>query len=1351
MDSFDDDSNIDWGRSDHLFFGGGGDVLINCTNDTSYNPNLVGLWHFDEGSGTIAYDRSTNGHNGILGGDGVGTDQPAWTTGKYGKALSFDGVDDYVEVVENNSLDISGAISVEAWIKFKGSSTYSSRCILAKCWGGGYSRGGYIFHFTDSNTYSDGNFRLVFQKTNGNPGEGGGNYGSNTNWDRVVSEKKDWLSDVWYHVVGVWDGTTNTDSLKIYINGSLDATHTPNIKATSILANDYPLHIGNLNYSSPNGQFDGEIDEVAIYDIALTHSEIKYHHKNGSGFQLFKQANLTSKPIALPAAMNWDTLIINKFQPGNTFLNVTILDASNNQPIPGSSTYIVDGEFDISYIDRIQYPTIKLNATFAGNGLRTPRLYYWGVSWNASHTWCDTLFGGKKIESSNNVELLEGMVQFRNSSNLISTSINISNNYYYKTLIINKLEPDGGYLNATILNASSNTGIAGFINLTDTSIDLSGIDQTIYPSIKVKATYSSGGLLGRLYYWSVKMVSPPVQIRPLKDKNTAMEDEEYYMQYWNFGYNTVTTWIFKSNAPWLAWDPVENRIYGTPNNGEVNSFWVQLNITDGLGNFDEHNFNIDVNNTPPKILTENLLFAIENRNYYIDYNSNDDGQGTISWYLDTEVTWLRIDQATGELSGIATNEIFNSYLINITVDDGNGGVDSTEFELSMYYNPVIITENVTSAFENEYYSVDYNATDIDGDNVFEWYLETNASWLGIEKDSGLLYGTPKNEDVGFYFVNVTVKDSREGSSSQNFSLEVINVNDPPMWVDVPKYTTIKELGVYYFDVNATDIDMGDTLEFDIYSEPEIDITIDPATGIIEWTAIIEDRETSSFNFDLTISVTDGEVMIWTNFVINVIPNLAPTVSLDSPQDNALVNTSGIELIWSGSDEENDPIRYEVFLSKNVLSVSNRLEVAKVVTDFNETSFRVENLEVGGTYYWTVIPYDVLQSGICLDDLFIFVVNTPPIVVPISDQKVIVGTEFFYEILGSDFNNEDTGKLVYSLEIAPTGMTIDSSTGLIKWTPTKEQLGRNIVKIQVSDGKDMTTQRFEIDVIKKSTIDSDSPAADQSSFFAIGISFVVIVIIMLFIVFILLKRRRKHIRPDVEYIPPHKGVDSLQAGTTSKPGEISAGTVIIDQVEPVSQQTQIQPSPTPGQIPSIPIPKVTKAPQLPPAAVKTAKTEPQPQPVSTIEPTVTTAEPVTTTVLEPEQEQVPIPVHIPEVESEPPDVVEEEPETETDFGLEGGPKPVQKDGVEHDVFTPPVVEEVDIGEATKDLQAATVVKPNQEEVVIHKLDTGVWRPGLKSKVSESKEVLEQLEKLVDLKSKGVLTEEEFEKRKKELLG
>src|SRR3989338_4761919 len=72
-------------------------------------PGLVAGYAFDEGSGTTATDTSGNNNSGTL------TNGPAWSTGQYGGALSFDGTNDYVNVPDAASLDLT-SWTISAWV-----------------------------------------------------------------------------------------------------------------------------------------------------------------------------------------------------------------------------------------------------------------------------------------------------------------------------------------------------------------------------------------------------------------------------------------------------------------------------------------------------------------------------------------------------------------------------------------------------------------------------------------------------------------------------------------------------------------------------------------------------------------------------------------------------------------------------------------------------------------------------------------------------------------------------------------------------------------------------------------------------------------------------------------------------------------------------------------------------------------------------------------------------------------------------------------------------------------------------------------------------------------------------------
>jgi len=90
----------------------------------------------------------------------------------------------------------------------------------------------------------------------------------------------------------------------------------------------------------------------------------------------------------------------------------------------------------------------------------------------------------------------------------------------------------------------------------------------------------------------------------------------------------------------------------------------------------------------------------------------------------------------------------------------------------------------------------------------------------------------------------------------------------------------------------------------------------------------------------------------------------------------------------------------------------------------------------------------------------YLFNSAPVIesTPVTTAKE--GAVYTYDVEATD-PNEDT--LTYSLTTYPTGMTINSTTGVITWTPTEGQVGENEVVVEVSDESKSTTQSFTVTV------------------------------------------------------------------------------------------------------------------------------------------------------------------------------------------------------------------------------------------------------------------------------------------------
>jgi type II secretory pathway pseudopilin PulG len=203
---------------------------------------LVGYWPFDEGTGTIAYDYSGNGNNGTLVNFNF-TATSGWTTGKVGGALSFDGVDDYSRIPDSNSLDVSSSFTFSVWVYTTNSGILQT--ILSKDGVGSDTTGAYNLYIRSDLS--------VFYETN--------------NIDGVYTTANVVSLNRWYYITVTFDNNISP-KLKIYINGQKlqeGNPSTPYILTTDLL-------IGRRGIGS---FFQGVIDEVRIYNRALSDSEIK--------------------------------------------------------------------------------------------------------------------------------------------------------------------------------------------------------------------------------------------------------------------------------------------------------------------------------------------------------------------------------------------------------------------------------------------------------------------------------------------------------------------------------------------------------------------------------------------------------------------------------------------------------------------------------------------------------------------------------------------------------------------------------------------------------------------------------------------------------------------------------------------------------------------------------------------------------------------------------------------------------------------------------------------------------------------------------------------------------------------
>jgi hypothetical protein len=211
-------------------------VTVNNTN-----LGLVASYSFNEGTGTTLTDRTATGHVGAITG-------ATWTAqGKFGGALVFDGVNDWVTIGDANDLDFTTGMTVEAWVYLTASGSGSWRNVIIK-----ERAGGEVYNlYANADTNAPRMF-VVGAAQPAAPLDASGTAAAPLN--------------TWTHLAASYDGTT----LRLFVNGVQAGSRAV---ASPLLTSTGVLRIGG------NGVwgefFQGRIDEVRLYNRALGAAEIQ--------------------------------------------------------------------------------------------------------------------------------------------------------------------------------------------------------------------------------------------------------------------------------------------------------------------------------------------------------------------------------------------------------------------------------------------------------------------------------------------------------------------------------------------------------------------------------------------------------------------------------------------------------------------------------------------------------------------------------------------------------------------------------------------------------------------------------------------------------------------------------------------------------------------------------------------------------------------------------------------------------------------------------------------------------------------------------------------------------------------
>jgi hypothetical protein len=429
--------------------------------------------------------------------------------------------------------------------------------------------------------------------------------------------------------------------------------------------------------------------------------------------------------------------------------------------------------------------------------------------------------------------------------------------------------------------------------------------------------------------------------------------------------------------------------------------------------------------------------------------------------IDSEVLEFSVDNIdhanitlNGEILSVIPDQDYNgSLIINLHVTDGEY-VDSEQFTLDILPvndSPTIDAIANQTSFEDESFTIDISANDIDADNLIYWSsTATNADITMLDNN---LIVIPEENWFGEIDITVNVSDG-EYSNSEQFTLDILPVNDAPLISEIENQS-IEEDSLLIYNVLASDVD-GDEI---IYSIEEV---LNASTEFNGSELLVTPTPNFFGTIDMNITVSDGEYSASSNFELEIQAVNDPPI-LEPILDQEISENEVSEITFSVYDVDNETLSYDYYISSGY--------------GYGEINDNIITITPSQNWFGEIdVDFIVSDGEYYVQDQFRVVVieiDDPPVAYNVSstsseDQDVSI------DLISLD-PDSDPDVLVYSIISEPSYGSASVNGASIDYIPNSDYNGNDQLSYTVFDGNsESNIANIDIDIIPI----NDSPTAQD---------------------------------------------------------------------------------------------------------------------------------------------------------------------------------------------------------------------------------------------------------------------------------